>query len=190
MNIVLNKEVECWMPIIGYEGFYEVSNLGRIKSLKRDVPTRDNRIKHLKEKIIKPQADKKGYSHIVLHKGNIKTIKNIHRIVCETYHKEKYFEKAWVNHINGIKNDNRVSNLEFVTASENIKHGFRVLGRKITADYMKKPIIQYDLNGNMINKFNSITEAAIQTNSNQRGISACINNQRKTANKYIWRLDR
>jgi hypothetical protein len=188
MNIVLNKEVECWMPISGYEGFYEISNLGRIKSLKRDVPTKDNRVKHLKERLLQPQRDKKGYLHIVLNKGAIKTIRNVHRIVCETYHPDKYFEGAWVNHINGKKDDNRISNLEFVTASENIKHGFRVLGRKINSDYIKKSVLQYDLNGNMINKFQSITDAAIKTNSHQRGISACINNKRKTANKYIWRL--
>jgi hypothetical protein len=187
MLIAINKEVECWFPILNYEGFYEISNLGRVKSLKRNVKTKDNKIKHLKEKILIPKKDESGYVHVILSKNNIKDIRNVHRLVCENYFKDKNFNKSNVNHKNGIKDDNRLENLEFVTSSENHKHKFNVLGYKQKPKiYIMKPVIQFDLNGNYISMFCSIGDAAKKTNSHERGISACINGGRKTANKFKW----
>jgi len=190
MLIQINKEVECWFPIDGYNGFYEISNLGNVKSLGRKVPTKDGKIKHLKEKILKPQKDEAGYLHVVLCRKNIKDIRNVHRLICESYLKDENKKGLIVNHKNGIKYDNRLDNLEFVTYSQNIKHGFDVLGRKIEMKTLMKKVSNYDLDGNKIGTYKSIMEASRMTGTHERNISFCINNHRKTANKFIWKLER
>lgn len=190
MLIKLNKEVECWLSVPGYIGFYEASNLGRVRSINRKVNANNGKIINRKGILLKPQPDKKGYLHVILNKSGERIIKNVHRIICEIYHNEKYFEGAWVNHINGNKSDNRVSNLEYTTPSENIKHAFVVLGKKLHMDSLKKPVIQYDRNLNFINRYDSIIEASKATKTHERGISGCLNGWRKTSNNFIWKLEK
>lgn len=104
---------EIWKDIGGYEGLYEVSNLGRIKSL------------HFKEsKILKNLEDRDGYLQLNLTKNNKQKLHKIHRLVVIQFI-ENPLNKPEVNHKNGIKTDNRVENLEWVNHSENMKHGYR-----------------------------------------------------------------
>jgi len=111
--------MEIWKDIEGYEGLYQISNLGRIKSL------RFNR-----EKILKYSTNCDGYNHIILRNHNsIRTNHSIHRLVCLAFI-ENTEDKKEVNHINGLKSDNRLINLEWCTHSENQKHAIRI-GLKI-----------------------------------------------------------
>jgi len=122
MLISINKEVECWLPVRGYEGLYEVSNLGRTKSLKRVTPQNH----HLKERIMKQQLNRTDYISITLCKDGIMKAHNVHRLVCDSFNHFGKDNKLDVNHINGNKKDNRLSNLEFVTKSENTLHAQRI----------------------------------------------------------------
>lgn len=102
--------MEEWRIIKGYDGLYQVSNYGRVKSFKFG-----------KEKILKPGIDGKGYYIISLSLDNIRKTYLIHRLVGLTFIPNPE-DKATINHINGIKTDNNISNLEWNTAKENYQH--------------------------------------------------------------------
>ena len=111
---------EEWKPIEGYEGLYEVSNLGRVKSIERNVPFRGSSIT-MHGKVLKPYANENGYCFVVLYQNTRQKRHKIHRLVAETFipNPEK---KKCINHVDGNKKNNRVDNLEWCTHSENNKH--------------------------------------------------------------------
>ena len=101
--------IEIWKPIPNYEELYMVSNLGRVKSVKRD-------------KILKEQLNERGYLRVSLSKNNKQKIYSVHRLVMITF--IGYEEGKQVNHIDGDKTNNRLDNLEWTTQSENMKHAY------------------------------------------------------------------
>src|SRR4051794_10511209 len=107
---------EKWLPVCGFEGLYEVSSFGRVRSLARPYCT---------GKIRTPTNEHFGYFRIDLWKNSKRTPKKIHRIVAETFLPNP-LHKREVNHKNGIKADNRVENLEWATSSENKLHAYRL----------------------------------------------------------------
>jgi hypothetical protein len=120
--VYLQKEsaMEIWKDIKGYEGLYQVSNEGRVKALNRVVKSRWGTPKPLKEKEIREIVDALGYSRLSLSKdGKVKTHK-IHRLVAETF----LIGEGHINHIDGNKQNNHVSNLEFCTIKQNHNHAF------------------------------------------------------------------
>ena len=114
---------EIWKDIKGYEGFYQISNSGRIKSLSRQRKIFGNREWESKEKILKLQKNHKGYLAIILHLNNKTKSYPVHRLVLNTFVGESDLQ---CNHMNGIKIDNRLENLEWCTPSENKLHAFRI----------------------------------------------------------------
>lgn len=109
---------EIWKDIIGYEGLYQVSNLGRIKSFQsnRGIRSYDN--------ILKLQKTNRKYLYVVLYKNKIGKIYTIHKLVMLTFKLNEKFDYKQVNHIDGYKENNYIDNLEWCTASENIQHAY------------------------------------------------------------------
>lgn len=108
---------EEWRDIAGYEGLYQVSNLGRVRSLDRRVQSRPGRTRIARGKIMAPQIVN-GYLKVVLYGNGCYKNRLVHRLVAETFI-EPVEGKNYVDHINGNKTDNRVENLRWVTIGEN-----------------------------------------------------------------------
>ena len=113
--------IEQWLPVAGYEGAYEVSNLGRLKSCARTRKTKGNGTARLKEKIRTPGIKREGYAFFCLYKDSKYKASYLHRLVASAFI-ENPLSHPQVNHIDGDKLNNRAENLEWVTASENCQH--------------------------------------------------------------------
>lgn len=131
MTDKLYQQIEIWKDIPGYEGLYQVSNFGRVKSLKRI----DSLGRISKETILKHDINKKGYFRVCLYKNN-RIKQSVHRLVAKSF---LGVSDLQVNHINGNKNDNRLENIEYVTNRENQSHRFLGKGTsKYTGVYWNK----------------------------------------------------
>lgn len=151
-------EKEIYLDIKDYEGLYQVSNLGNVKSLlkKRTCGKHKNVIRIYDEILLKKNKDKRGYEQVNLSKNGIQKIHSVHRLVAIYFIKNKN-NLPYVNHINGIKNDNIIENLEWVSARENNCHNATLKNNK-TSKYVgvnfdsatKKWRSQISLNGKKV----------------------------------------
>ena len=176
--------METWKNIKGYEGLYQVSNMGRVKSLERTIIKKDGRKQTVKERILKGTPDKDGYLKIGLScsTGKQKCFQ-VHRLVGEAFIQNPD-EKPQINHINEIKTDNRACNLEWCTCKQNINHGSR---NERVAKALGKPIGQYELDGQLIKIWPSAREAERQIGVSQGGIWGAANGIYKQAYGFIWK---
>ena len=144
---------EEWRDVVGYEGRYQVSSMGRVKSFKWN-----------KERFLKPRGNRGGYLQVNLYAGGGKPKKfYVHRLVCEAFH-DNPDNKPQVNHVNEDKADNRACNLEWCTAEENTNFGTRNERSRKT---LSKPVGQYTRDGELIKIWSSAREAQRQAGFNQ-----------------------
>ena len=156
---------EIWKGINNFEQYYEVSNLGNVKTLERNVWNRFSYVTR-PERIMKQDTDRYGYKGVCIHVGNYKKRHTVHRLVAEAFIPNPY-NLPEVNHKDGNKENNSADNLEWVTGSENIKHAINN-GLKTTTT-IERPVVQIDMKSLMvINKFNSLSEAHNKTNTNTK----------------------
>lgn len=117
-----NQKTEQWKDVIGYEGLYQVSDLGRVKSLRKKVKARTDSFSYKRERILK-QAIDKGYLRTCLTHSCKKETTKVHRLVALVFIPNNE-NKPQVNHKNTIKKDNRLTNLEWNTEKENVNHAY------------------------------------------------------------------
>ncbi|MGN1269386.1 MAG: NUMOD4 domain-containing protein [Clostridia bacterium] len=181
---------EVWKDIKGYEGLYQVSNLGRIKSIPRHG-TRKN------IHIISQRHNKCGYKIVNLYKNAKGKAKTVHRIVAETFI-ENPLSKEDINHIDGNKENNNVTNLEWTSHKENMRHARKnnlikisnkviEQGRKIGKTRAKK-VAQINNCNRTIKEWNSITEANRATGISISNISLCCTGKKEQAGGYKWKF--
>lgn len=170
-----NLEKEIWKDIPNYEG-YQVSNLGRVKSFYG-----------LKEKILKPWVTR-GYYQVELCKNSIGKNYLVHRLVWEAFNGQ-IPENMQVNHINEIKTDNRLSNLNLMTCKENINYGTGIERRvkKRINGKGSKPVLQFTLDDNLINEYASVMQVERELGFANSNIVNCCKGKYKQAYGYKWR---
>ena len=171
---------EVWKPVVGRENAYEVSNLGRLRSIDRIVFG-----KHLKGKILQECRDQHGYSTVILSYCGHRHSTRRHRLVAEAFIPNPE-RKRDVNHLNGNKSDNRVENLEWTTHRENTDHAW---GTGLTPHPPKEECrpIEKILEGKVIDTYLSIKEASEKTGVNSTSICKCCKGKRKSAGGFLWR---
>ena len=166
---------ETWKDVKGYEGLYQVSSLGKVKRI-RFINKNTSRPQ---EKVIKQKLRKDGYLEVALYKkGKGKSIQ-VHRLVAQAF-LYNIDNKPAVNHKNGNKTDNKVTNLEWVTVSENAIHSSRVLQKNV------KRINQYDLQGRYLATYASIRIASEINGIKECSISNVLAKRKNRTGKYKW----
>lgn len=172
------SKAKAWRPVAGYEGLYEVSNTGEIRSIAR---------KGTRGGILTQSAsNQKHYAHVLLTKGCKHKTASVHRIVAQAWllnpeHKEQ------VNHIDGNKLNNRIENLEWATASENMRHAIRTgLKDMSVAIDAKKRKVAAKAGGEIMAIYDSVRDAETATGASNQNIIKVCQGKRKHAGGFEW----
>lgn len=204
------EEIEIWKDIEGYEGLYQVSNFGNVKSL--------NYNRSGKENILKPQKNENKYLHISLCKNKKQKTFLLHRLVALAFLKNPQ-NFPCINHKDENKENNHVDNLEWCTHEYNLKYGTRLekisekrkgfkfteesvqkmsnshRGKKLSLEVINKireknskAVLQYSLDGTFIKEWKSVIQVSKELNISNGHISECCNGKRKTCGDYVWRF--
>lgn len=178
---------EIWMPVNGHEGRYEVNNNGVVKALSK-IKAGGTQV--YPERILKP-SKVSGYLGVSFCRLGTKMFVSVHRVVAKAFIPNPQ-NKPCVNHINGIKNDNRVENLEWCTYSENEKHSYSVLnkvssgfGRTGSKNTLSKKVKQIK-DGVTVCIYFGASEAGRKTGINHSHIIESANGSRINAGGYKW----
>ena len=169
---------EIWKQVVGYEGLYEVSSLGRVRSL--------NYGRTGNVMLLKQRKDKYGYLTVGLYKIGKKKLLKVHRLVCEAF-LSNLDKLPVVNHKNCIRYDNRVENLEWCTVKYNAHYS---RGWEKSSEVTSKPVLQYTKSGQFVAEYQSLKEAERKTGIRSSHISGCCLGKKwyKSAGNYIWKF--
>jgi hypothetical protein len=116
---------EVWRDVVGYEGLYQVSSVGRVKSLSSPITSANGDVRIKNERIMKQILNAYGYPQLTLHKNGHSKLCRTHRLVAQAFIPNPN-NLPVVDHINAIRNDNRVENLRWVTTAENVQHAIEL----------------------------------------------------------------
>lgn len=191
---------EIWKDIKGYEGLYQVSNLGRVKSLERKTRF-DNQTKIIQTSFLSNRIGKRGYVVVSLFKNNKGKTIPIHRLIADAFIPNPE-NKPCIDHINTIRTDNRIENLHWVTSKENSNNPLTLAKNKSNCERMwlngafdnrnnihYRKVGQYTKSGELVKIWDSIIEASTMLNIDSSSISAVCrgtNPKRHTAGGFIW----
>ena len=169
---------EIWCPIKGYEGLYEVSDKGRVRS-----------IKFGKERILKPGRNNKGYLLVGLRKNGEKKTYKVHRLVAKTFTPNPD-NLPEVNHKDENKENNSVHNLEWCDRKYNCNYGTRNerVSDKMTNGKLSKLVLQYSLDWKFIKEWQSLHDVERNLGYSSGNISGCCTGRRKSAYNFIWKF--
>ena len=181
----MEKQIEVWKKIKDLDGFYEISNFGRIKSVSRVINSsiQKSGFRITKEKIKPSQNNGKGYLQLYVQVNNKRKVYYTHRLVALAFIPNPH-NKPEVNHINGIKTDNRIENLEWCTRKENVNHAFDLglIGNRKTGKRVKI----FQILENNIVLWNSISDASNSLKIDSSSISKVCRNINKQAGGFRW----
>lgn len=190
------EEIEIWKPVVGFEGRYEVSSLGRIRTLERKYLSGEHRniIKTVVPGLLFVKNNSSGYGQVKFTKDGKRYFRKVSRVVCEAFHPNPE-NKPQVNHINGIRDDDRSENLEWSTDYENKVHSYRVLKRRISGSAAipkfgvdnpaSRKVAKLTLSGDVVNEYACMADAEKEGFSKSK-ICLVAQGQRQTHGGYKW----
>lgn len=187
----MKSELGEWRDIEGYEGLYQVSSLGEVRSMDRIVKSKGDLMQRIRGRIIKPTIQRKGRCSIALHKdGQLKNYM-VHRLVAKAFIPNDDPEnKTQVNHKDENQSNNRVDNLEWCDAKYNINYGTgrARMAEKLINGKNSRPVLQYTLDGEFVREWPSTMEIERQLGIFNTQISACCLKRYgfKSAGGYMW----
>lgn len=179
---------DIWKDIAQYEGLYQVSNRGAVRSLDRWIHSKRGQIYLVRGKTLTPSVDKDGYLFVHLWKGNGRITRRVHRLVAEAFLPNPC-ELPEVNHKNETKNDNAVSNLEWCDRQYNATYGTAIDRRVMhTAPERngRRPVSQFTKDGILVRVWGSAAEAATSLNANRSDITKVAKGKAKSCRGYKW----
>lgn len=179
---------EVWKDIEGFEGLYQVSNLGNVRSLDRYVSHLSGGECLKKGRILKPYIDKDGYKKVILCKYGEKRLQVVHRLVAQTFI-PNINNLPFINHKDENKTNNRVDNLEWCTQKYNCNFGTRnerIIQNRI-GKTARRPIVQLTKQCELVGEYESAMEAYRQTGISQGSISNCCRGLQKYTRGFIWK---
>ena len=176
-NKMKNENEEVWKDVSGYEGLYQVSDKGRVKSLWFG-----------KERILKPGKLKKGYLQVSLSKNREMKGYKVHRLVCQTFLPNPN-NLPEVNHKDEDKTNNKVENLEWCDRKYNNNYGNhnQKVFEKTTNGKLSKPVLQFTKSGEFIQEWKSTMDVKRNLGFDQGHISQCCLGKLKSAYGFIWK---
>lgn len=175
---------EIFKPIRGYEGLYEISNLGRVKALDKIVWMRYGGYRHHPERLMKLEVMKLGYVRAQLHNG-VKRKILVHLLVADAFLPPKP-DGHEINHKDGNKANNRADNLEWSTKSDNIHHSYKVIGRK-QPDFYKRRVQMFSKDGILLAEYESLKEASESVGISKGTICSACRGKYATVKNHIWK---
>ena len=183
---------EVWKPIKDYEGWYEASTLGRIRSVNRSFKDKSGRVRTFKGRVLKPaKVSKKGYLGVMLCRNGSQKTKKVHRLVAETFLPNPS-NLPEVNHKDENVGNNCVDNLEWATTKYNCRYGTRSqrIGENNKKPKRKYTVYQLDKEDNVVKVFDSVRQASKQTGICYDSIRKCGLGEPyyKTAGGYKWKM--
>ena len=172
-----NENEEVWKDIEEYEGLYQVSNKGRVKSLKFG-----------KERILKPAKNDGGYLFVYIFKNGKRKMCLVHRLVAQAFIPNPQ-NLPQINHRDEVKTNNSVQNLEWCTAKYNSNYGThnQRSADKRTNGKCSKPVIQYEKSGEFVKEWKSTHDIERNLGYNNGYISACCNGKFNSAYNFVWK---
>ena len=180
---------EIWRDVVGYEGYYQVSNQGNVRTLPRTIERRNNTDLSLKGRICSQTLSDKGYYTVGLCMNNKVKRVYVHKLVAISFIDNPQNLRE-INHIDENPKNNKVENLEWCTHRYNMNHGTireRITKKLLNREDHSIPVCQYTLDGIFINEYPSMTEAARQNDILESGVSGACCGKRKTYKGFIWK---
>lgn len=178
--------MEVWKDISGYEGYYQISNLGKIRSLDRYANVCGGGKRLVKGRNLKPAKCTNGYYEIHLHCKGERKVLLLHRAVAETF-LDNPMNYPEVNHKDEDPANNRADNLEWCTSKYNANYGTRnermMIGRET------KPVIQYNKNGIFVKRWDCMMDACREYNADISSMIRVCKGKQKTCKGYIWKYE-
>lgn len=183
----MTKQSEVWKPVLGYEGFYEVSSKGRVKNT-HYWSCHNKLVERRPHRILSPETTRDGYKRIVLTKCGIKKHYSVHRLVALAFIPNPD-AKPQINHIDENPANNQADNLEWCDGKHNCNYGLhreRISAKQKNNKHRSKAVNQYDRNGNLLNTYLSTREAERQTGIACEQISRCCKGVNHHAGGFLW----
>ena len=188
---------ELWKDVVGYEGLYQVSNMGRVRSVDHETETVRNGVTFMmpkKGRVLAPVTRRHGYLGVMLYgrgghaRRGFRTF-SVHRLVAEAF-VENPHGYAEVNHLDECKTNNRADNLEWCDRTHNVRYGTGIeRGHKKIGEAHRRPVIQMDMQGNAIREWESLTDVERKTGMSKSNICNCCGKKKRYSHAYGYKWE-